>query len=92
MSFVSNIIWLTVLFCVTLKPNGKFCMGLKGIERLESSVFNEVVSQLSSNLHVFCTQVCTVFRSKKRECDSEELFERKLVVSFVLHYSRFFRK
>ena len=37
---------------------------------------------LSGYLYLFCAQLCTV-------CDSQELFERKLVVNyFVLYYSR----
>ena len=37
-------------------------------------------------LSVFiCTRLCTVFRQKNSwKCDSQELFERKLVVYFVL--------
>ena len=60
-SFVSNVIWLTVVLCTRLKPNGKFCMGLKGIDALNASVFTEVASQLSCNLYLFCTQLCTIF-------------------------------
>ena len=64
----SNVIWLTVVLCTSLKPNGKFCMGLKGIERLECiTVFAEVASQLSGNLHLICTQLCALFRLKKME-------------------------
>ena len=68
MSFVSNVIWLlTVVLCTKLKSNGKFCTGLKGIERLECiTMFTEVASQLSGNLHLFCTQLCTVFRRTRR--------------------------
>ena len=67
-SFVSNVIWLlTVVLCTKLKSNGKFCTGLKGIERLECiTMFTEVASQLSGNLHLFCTQLCTVFRRTRR--------------------------
>ena len=37
-----------------LKPNGKFLMGLKGIERIACiTLFTEVASQLSGNLHLF---------------------------------------
>ena len=63
MSFISNIILRTLLLCTTPKPNGKFCMGVKGIESLESiTAFTEVASQLSGNLHLICTTLCTVFR------------------------------
>ena len=63
MSIVSNVVWLTLVLYTRLKPNGKFRMGLKGIERLECiTLFTEVASQLSGNLHLFCTQLCTVFR------------------------------
>ena len=65
---------------------------IEGIERLECiTVFTEVASKLSGNLHLLCSQLCK--GKKKWKCDSEELFELKLV-SFVLHYlrSRFFRK
>ena len=41
----------------------KLFMGLKAIERLECmSVCTKVESQLSGNLHLLCTQLCTVFR------------------------------
>ena len=44
----------------TLTSNGNFFMDLtniEGIERLECiTVFTEVASKLSSNLHLFCTQ------------------------------------
>ena len=53
MSFISNIILRTLLLCTTPKPNDKFCMGVKGIERLEGiTVFTEVASQLAGNLHL----------------------------------------
>ena len=42
-SFVSNIL-LTVMLCATLKPNGKFYVGLtniEGIECLECSSFTQ---------------------------------------------------
>ena len=59
MSFVSNI--LSVLH-TPMKSNGKFFMDLtkiEGIERLEYiTVFTEVASKLSGNLHLFCTQLC----------------------------------
>ena len=43
MSFISNIILRTLLLCTTPKPKGKFCMGVKGIERLEGiTLFTEV--------------------------------------------------
>ena len=62
-SSVSNVIWLTVVLYTRLKSNGKFSVGLKGIERLECiTLFREVASQLSGNLHLFCTQLYTVFR------------------------------
>ena len=55
---------------------------IEGIERLECiAVFTEVA--LSGNLHSFCTQLCTIWK-----CDSDELLERKLVVSVLLHYLR----
>ena len=66
---------------------------IEGIERLECiTVFTEVASKLSGNLHLFCTQLCK--GKKKWKCDSEELLDWKLVVSFVRHYLRlkFFRK
>ena len=55
---------LCCLICTTLKPSGKFCMGvIEGIERIECiTAFTEVASQLSDNLHLFCGQPCTVFR------------------------------
>ena len=54
MSFVSNVVWLTVVLYTRLKPNGKFRMVLKGIERLECiTLFTEVASQLSGNLHYY---------------------------------------
>ena len=66
MSFVSNVIWLTVVLYTRLKPNGKFCRGLEGIECLECfTLFTEDASQLSGNLHLFCAQLCTVFRKTK---------------------------
>ena len=53
MSFVSNVAWLTVVLYTRLKPNGKFRMGLKGIERLECiTLFTEVAAQLSGNLRL----------------------------------------
>ena len=89
------------MLCTTLKPNGKFCMGLRfklteGIVRLECiSLLKShlIFCLLSGYLHLFCTQMCTVFKGKKWKCDSDNLFKRKLVVYFVLHYSskRFFR-
>ena len=48
-----------------------------------------------SRLEIYIYFVLNSAKVKKKwKCDSEELFERKLVVSFVLHYlrSRFFRK
>ena len=46
----------------TLKSNGNFFMDLtniEGIERFECiTVFTEVASKLSFNLHLFCTQLC----------------------------------
>ena len=46
----------------TLKSNGNFFMDLtniEGIERLECiTVFTEVASKFSGNLHLFCTQLC----------------------------------
>ena len=47
---------------------------IEGIERLECiTVFTEVASKLSGNLHLFCTQLC---KGKKNwKCDSEELIE-----------------
>ena len=58
----------SVVFCTTLKPNGK----------------------LSGNLWVQQSQV----KNNNWKCDSQELFETKLVDYFVHHYSRrrFFRK
>ena len=54
-----------------------FLMGLtniEGIELLECiTVFAEGAYQLSGNLHLFCTQLCTV--EKIWRWDSEELFE-----------------
>ena len=45
-SSVSNIILQTVLLCTTPKPNGKFCMGVKGMERLDCIVvLTKVASQ-----------------------------------------------
>ena len=53
-SFVSNVVCRTVVSYTRLKPNGKFRMGLKGIERIECiTLFTEVASQLSGNLHLF---------------------------------------
>ena len=56
-----------VVLCTTLKPNGKFCMGVNEGERLECiTVFTEVASQSSGNLHLFCTQLYLhSFLSKK---------------------------
>ena len=46
----------------TLKSNDNFFMDLtniEGIERFEClTVFTEVASKLSGNLHLFCTQLC----------------------------------
>ena len=54
MSFVSNVIWLTVVFMYKAEANGKFCRGFKGIERLEGiTLFTEVASQWSGNLLFF---------------------------------------
>ena len=54
MRFVSNVVCRTVVLYKRLKPNGKFRMGLKGIERLECiTLFSEVASQLSGNLQLF---------------------------------------
>ena len=56
MSFASNIL------LTTLKSKGNSFMDLiniEGIERLECiTVFTEVASKLSDNLHLFCTQLC----------------------------------
>ena len=80
------------MLCTTLKSNGKFCMGLtniEGIERLECiTVFTEVASQLSGNLHLFFTELCSLQVKKNLKCDSEEFFERKLDVSFAVLYLR----
>ena len=38
MRFVSNVIWLTLMLCTTLKPNGKFSAS----NALNASVFTEV--------------------------------------------------
>ena len=65
-------------------------MGLKGIERLECiTLFTEVASQLSGNLHLFVLNSEQSSGKKNNwKCDSQELFERELVVYFLLHYSR----
>ena len=63
-SCISNIL-LTVVLYTTLKPNGKFCMGLtNSLNALNASVFTEVASLLSGYLHLFYSQLCTVFREK----------------------------
>ena len=60
-------------------------------------MFTEVASLLSG-LAIYIYFVLNSAQSSGKKsnwkCDSEELFERKLVVYFVLHYSRerFFRK
>ena len=94
MGFVSNVVWLTVVLYTRRKPNGKFHMDLKGVERLECiTLFTEVAFQLSGNFIYFVLNFARSSGKKNWKCDSEELFERKLVY-FVLHYSRkrFFRK
>ena len=97
MRFVSNVIWLTLMLCTTLKPNGKFCVGLtniEGIECLKCICVYWSRSQLSGNLHYFVLISAQSSDKKKWKYNCEELFKRKLVVYFVLHYSRkrFFRK
>ena len=68
MSFVSNVVWLTVVLYTRLKPNCKFRMGLKGIERLECiTLLNEVASQLSGNLHLFLLNSAQSSGKKKLE-------------------------
>ena len=45
----------------TLKSDGKIMdlTNIEGIERLECiTLFTEVASKLSGNLHLFCTQLC----------------------------------
>ena len=80
MSFVSNAFWLSAVLYTRLKPIRKFCKGSKRIERRECiTLFTEIASQLS----VIYFVLCTVWK-----CDIEELFEGKLVVSFVFRYSR----
>ena len=64
----------------------------EGFDRLEYiTVFTEVASCLVSYIY-FVLNSAKV--KKKWKCDSEKLFEWKLVFSFVLYYlqSRFFRK
>ena len=97
MRFVSNFIRLTLMLCTTLKPNGKFCMGLtniEGIERLECICVFRSRSELSGKIHYFVLNSAQSSGKKNWKCDSEQLFKRKLVIYFVLHYSRkrFFRK
>ena len=90
MSFVSNVIWLTVVLCTGLKPNAKFCMGLKGIQRLECiTVVTEVAAQLFGNFHLFCTQLCTVsVQEKKWKRDSTKNYLKESLLSilcFIIH-------
>ena len=87
MSFVSNFVWRTVVLYTRLKPNGKFRMGLKGIEHLD---YITLFTQLSGNLHLFVLNSEQSSGKKKInwKCDSQELFERDLDVYFLLHYSR----
>ena len=40
----------------------------------KGTVFTDVESKLSGNLHLFCTQLCKG-KKKKWKCGSEELFE-----------------
>ena len=68
---------------------------IEGIERLECICVYLSRSKLSGNLHYFVfNSAQSSGKKKKWKCDSEDLFQRKLVVYFVLHYSqkRFFRK
>ena len=66
----------------------------------ESNALNASQCLLKSHLNCLAIYIYFVLKSaqssdkKKLKCDSEGLFERKLVVYFVLHYSRsrFFRK
>ena len=102
-SCVCNIL-LTVVLCVTLKPNDKSCMGLRfklieGILRLECIrvywtriLFS--VRCLAIYIHFVLNFAQSSGIKNYWKCDSEELFERNLVVNFVLHYSRkrLFRK
>ena len=61
MSFVSNIL-LTWNYMQHRNQNDNFFMDLtntEGIERRERiTVFTEVASKLSGNLHLLCTQLC----------------------------------
>ena len=79
-----------------LKSNGNLFMDLtniEGIERLECiTVFTEVASKLSGNLHLFCTQLC---KGKKNwKCDSEKLLNESLLslLCFIIYGQGSFEK
>ena len=67
MRFVSNIL-LSWYYMQHRNQMANFLMDLtniEGIERLECiTVFTEVASNLSGNLHFFCTQLC---KGKKKK-------------------------
>ena len=51
MSFVSNVVWRTVVLYTRLKPNGKFRVGLKGIQHLDCVT-------LFMKSHLSCLAIC----------------------------------